>query len=591
MQLKLSKTNYTQQEKEDMSNFFQCALMKGTKKLFENLGYKDMKYIETLYDCHGKIVAHVFEKNGLYGAYGKNAELYADFKYSFFGAVPTPQNNSSYMAEILYFKTKNNEYDIFHGDVCLSENAKSRPEIHEDACTYENRYAVYNGATKTLVYDMAKKYLLNFNDFVEVHSITSQHEEIVFTHKYNGHRYFYVSDFSNMTNPSKWKPFTLNGYAIEFTKVKNIYKLIDTDDNEGLVTYNGHEFEKIVNCNYVTIYDILEDRFVVNEWRKFVIKKFQRQSSLIPPYKIEDVCTIENAEFLELHGEEGIITLNSGKKILLSHYMQNSTDYEQYECDDIFYEGNGIYKCFQYKRASEEVTYICCGQAVNFENSSDEKYHVVELHDRDFDALRCFDSYGQDFKEYYDATSLTLKEKGYKFVSEEYLGSFDIVNICSDRGHYVWNLVTGRTYGTAMSSCMIWHNLFEVNDVIYDVKRYNSYYTNVRVVVAFNKFIVLSYMNNFYICNKDLDYTKITSPQYFINELYQYCIVSNNDKAYYISNNEIIKYDFLKEVNGCPVYESQTSDNFILGVVPVTKKEIKREIALGTLDKIYNCLL
>lgn len=569
---------------KSIENFFEGSIYGGqTETELEALGYKDMEYVDTLYDFNRKILAHVFKKNDMIGAYDVHGELYIDFQYKSMTGITQYLLSYSNMSNFFSFKKDNGLSDVYDKYDLILEDVIGSPRLLKDSYADKRRYLIMETQTCYRIYDTITKDFLVPRQRNEVTAIHSKYEEIMYRDKYDKDK-IEIYSFDN----NEYRAFKDKDIAeISFTEIKDFYITKSKTGEQGIVYYEKGNFYTVAEDIYVEIYKVFPDMFVTKITNSaFHILLTKRTGN---KWDIEDDYIIDDAKDIQFYGNDAIITVASNnKKLLLSHYILNKYS-RPYECDEILYEDNNVFKCYQYSGTQEEITYICCGQAVNYQNSiHNSKY----LWRQEKSELRIFSPDGTEIFEKINQNFMEINDKPKGLMTMELQGTNDV--IVSNNLFYqsnvtnVFLLITGKEY-ICNKFQFVWHNLIQIDNAIIDIR--GKYYTpDAKILQTFNDYLIVGYKKSIYICDRNFDYTKLEFATCETEELYKYSIVSNRDKAVYVSNDGMDTFTYFKDIQFRSVYTSQSTNDYIIGARRVSKKSIFWDTVTGIAHSDYDVL-
>lgn len=557
-------------------------------------GYENMEFYGDVHDVNKHDIGCTFRKNGYSGVYDISGKLYADFVYKEQIRHILPDSSAMY-----FFKFETEKYDVFLGTELLYTNVNSY-KFMDDEVTGEERYCLIYRNNKQTLYDMQDKKEILTTCLKDYHfeSIHSGFELIICWTDKNSVESFVLNFSGGMEYTN-----TLIDEELFFTGYRDFYLTCKTTDEWSIIHFESGKLERVTDKWYSYIGDVLQDRAVVfsPDCRNTQIIKYSKtgddwktEIEFDTDKYIEDIKIFENEK-------DAIICLENSKKMLLSNYEKLYK--EQFICDEIIYEGNNIFKCFNEKPYTDlmDITYICCEQAVNYVSKNDkaqllfldetnEEYIIIknngEIIFRNTDIL----DYNTEIHALSDIRNfMTIKPEGTNNLIKIVSGMSAI-----KKGNYVINAITGAIYEFKYQANMVWHNLFEVDDELYLIEKSVIYdrYKLSDVVAMFNEQIVIKDDTNVYICNRDFAFI-LGQTTYNLDTVYQKLIVPSvsGNMRYVISNDGIEYFDYDRTIRGKQVYKSRVTNNYVVDLQYVYIDNLKEDLKNGFVHSDYNVLL
>lgn len=560
----------------------------------EKLGYDNLNYRGKLSDDNGNLVAYVFEKNGMFGAYGLDGKRCIPFVYEEYNGVTGINlscNKSNIRSDLYYFMNADHEYEVYHGTKLVSNSTggtvvgTSKPYcISDDGDDNFNlRYAIIERNGLKEVYDIDKHKFLNLilsSDIIYIHSeferiIAKDSNDTYFIYDFLGNQLAQINE------------------EIQFCKkAKDFYKTTKRG-SKGLYALKYKKLVQVLSGVYSEVLDVTEYMAVTTTGMKTIVHQLN-YDDVLNTFHVETYAELFSGDFIYIHlfENDGIVWLANDKKVLLSQYVANNKD-KRYFCEDIKYIGNGIFKCFQVKDDMEcDVTYIHCSQAVSYQDFQ-ENVHV-------FTDKTNLIMFAENGKILYNDTDSTC------FDVEDFFDENSMMNIGKEGFEYLWG-VTDRTdtnylidfYAkekhetneTENDGIFVWHYLYKNGDLVYDMKKRMTPFLHSKVFSTFNDFMVLMSTDDYYITDRDFNYIKIPNAKTDINRLYNYQVIENNDEAYLVSNNGIEHFTFESTIGKHKVYKSVMTGNFIVDFNYVTKKMMKDDLNKNIIDPMFSTFL
>lgn len=559
-------------DKKNMGNFFESAIHPLTNKQLATLGYHHMSYYDTLYNENYEPFAHIFNKKGILCAFDRNGELFIQ-NFEECSGVTFSKYGQTTHSNLFYFK-KANDYLIFNSDYQVIGESEEVPyTISDHNPEIEGfPFCVIQSSSGTQVYDLIHEKMLKPVFFGKLLSIDSKHEEMIV--QVSG------KEVAVINYDDKYKSFF--DTRVNFTNRKNFYVM----GNEALVYFEtGSTSYSIVLDACCAYYTVFENYVTASKGDTLDIYEIEETSQGI--WSNRKICSVDDGRKLEIYGDDGIISIGYDKKILLSHYLQHKYDMDNYFCDDIVYE-NGIFKCFQVDNKYNPVTYLCQGQAVNY-NLTNEEYHVTisdGINSKIFtpDGKIIFEGAIDDIYKMKDdedsgKDAMIIQKKGLdKIMGIHYRSKND----------EFFNVMTGKTYKP--DATLAWHNLINENDFYYDING-KHFLHDVMIQVRFNDYMIVRNGLDYYIYDDNFTSYRVENGTCEYDEFYNNCIVKNDKIAYVVSNSALKSFCYHSIVDGMVVYDSSIWNQFIINGRYVEKDVLRNEIAKGIISKNFSTLI
>lgn len=584
-----------------MGDYFSGSLQFLTEGELNNLGYKDMEYVVTLYSSNSSLVGHVFKKNDLYGAFNVEGKIYAEFEYIAFDSITKYGRlklNSLDVenADMFWFKCQDNTYDVYCGSCLYFSKIVSKPYLLEDALTKEYRYCILEYNSGYEVYDMETNKSFSCPSR-EMLSICGKHEQIMYFNELSNE--MVIRDFSGLNEISCDRT---EDEIFYFTDIENWF-IVHNDvlESEIIIAFKNGKFQKVLgNYCYTEILHVFRDMVIGSyDFNELQIAKIEPPMNQFDSYSHDVICTIPNGiDYKRMDFDEGIILMNNGYKILLSHYLQNQNNYEPFLCDDIIHVGRGVFQCFQYDKINdcEDITFIHYGQSVNYKYIREAFYAVDTCNFK-----RIFNAKGlimhNDLANAISNMSAKEQEHYYDYMTKKKQNGELVILLESITGNdsdYCFNVITGVTYEAEIEAEMVWHNLIRIDDLLYNVidDTLVYFWNDITILAKYNDYLVVKHNNSVYISSDSFQIIEVKNAEYFVDSLNTYTVVRDNDTAYFISNNGMETYCYLSDVHGYPVYKSVGFlYYYIVGFNKINKNEIAYEVANGMASTDFNVLL
>ena len=617
--MRLLKVDFNDKKPEYFGDCFGNPLTFDQKS---KLNLNHLEFVSKTFDSHENTLAYLFKENGKIGAISNNGEVYADFIYDRFEGIT--QRTYGYIGENMRQEMWEGErrningekvYDIYHRYELICEDVLTSSHLQRDSYFHHDRdfrYAVMITEDGYKVYDIFETKFLHFTSDDGIHEIHSKYQRVLTSRitSVGNYKYFYkLMDF-NGNKIASYK----SDYSIRFTEKENFF-ISHKDGKDGLIILNNGEFEEVIPCKYRKILQIFDKKAVViNSQNCVKIVHFEKKmkkgvevwNNKLDSYKLPK--EVVSAFFLE-DESEAILTLNSGMKILLSLFQKGN--FPQYQCEDIFYEGNEIFKCFQFGNEEQaNITFMYCGQSIQI-NSKDNNGHIVDLEN----SLS-----GSDLVAFTpEGKRIDISNKKYRYNCDfgnryaEGANQVDFMTIPKDeacnmkqfsrQSYYndcvIANMIKGNVYDYRYSEIMPWHNLF-VSDTS------ASWHHNFHIVrgedtkeicevgefiAGFNDFMIgkIGMRDAYYIFDRKFNPIKMEKAKVKVDEVYQLCVVANNDEAYVLSNNGLEHFTYTGRNCMMPygtekIYSSVSSKNYVVGLQYVEENLLKYEASQGIID-------
>lgn len=590
MRLKVP-TIITDITRKEMFPFFESSVTLNhlSTQDLNRFGYCNMEYVDTLYNSDNEILAHVFKKNDMLGAYDVHGNLYMDFQYTSYELINVVVHQPDLKhSDFFAFEKETNQYDIYYKYELIMEDVLSVPYMVKDAKTEDVRYLIMRTALATHIYDILKKDFYHLSSINNIMSIDSEYDEIIYFETVNNLRINCISDFAGT-----YKKTFIGDCNLFFANSKNFYIARDNKSMYmSLITFRNGLSVNVTDTSYKEILEAYSNWMVVKR-PNAVMEIIYFEPDTHGKYHY-DITRIYNTESIEIYDMDNVIKLTNGKKILMTHYLENEQDYEKYECDEIIYEGNDIFKCIQLNQTGANIAYICCGQAINATSKNNE-YHISKCSDEDY---KIFNHKGDILIEgtgqscIMDIGKLVSPVMTEEIEGTEKLVTIDILDNSSKYNQMLVNLVSGEIYNSKHYIEMVWHNLFSVDGKVYDIYGRHPSCTDFELLQAYNNYLIIRKEDNCYIVGKNLQYIKVENGEYHFERLYRYSIVENDKEAYLVSNNDVELFSKFATLHGTIIYKyKKHSDNYIIDWKVVTKDDVKQEKSLGIIGHEYDILL
>lgn len=598
------------------SNSFGIPL---TSSQISNMGLSNLQIFQKLFDSHKNFLAFEIEKNGKFGAINTKGEIYADLIYHYFSGV-TPKNKGDIDCknkQELYVGKKNGGfYDIYHHYELIFENAINHPYLIIDDFTKDEdnyRYANIETQNGYKIYDIFNKQFLNltidkqYNTSFDIHS---QYEMIILTKREHlaNRKFEYtciIMDFDGNILGEY-----IGEYWLKFTEQKMFFETC-TSGKCGIFLLQNGNFEKVIPNKYRKITQLFQNKAVVINTQNCIKiihfeKKMKKGNEVwinkLDSYKLPQEVTF--GFFLE-DESEGILTLSNGKKILLSHFLKGNN--KDFQCEDIIYKGNTIFKCYQFKgKDIANITFICNGQAVNSLPNNLEDGHIVETEENGKRMKWMFTPNGKKLEVEVPYYHDIRQSQNKKYCSCN--TSFDFLTIPKDEwqnlvaiyeyGPYysknnMFNLIKGTMHSYKYNQQMIWHNIY-IDNNYYDfhtIRGDEDFLNPFRKFIAgFNDYAIFASLNSIYLLDRNFNVTEFKNAKAQVDEIYKLCVISKQDESIVVSNNglEIFnntgkKISISNELR--QVYKSKVSGNYVVGNLFVDTNLLKDEVTKGLIDK------
>lgn len=604
------------QIKEEFADSF-CIPLNQAKK--SHLGISHLEREHRMFDSHENYLAYKMNEYGKVGAISPMGEKYADFIYETFKGATRPGYGSigdDNQQEIWYGKKGKDSYDVFCRYEMIYEDAIAAPHLIIDSATKDTfniRYALVVTENGYKVYDIYEKCFLNFTVDDSVSYINSEKKQVLIS------RSRYIASDRESEYTTTLIDFDGNVLGkivtrcyVRFTDKLNVFELHKNGKNGILKLING-VFEEVVPVKYREITQIFDDKIVaINTQNCVKIVHFEKKmkkgvevwANKLDSYKLPK--EVVAGYFLE-DESEGILTLNNGKKILFSLYLQGND--EKYQCEDIYYEGDAIFKCFQFKGSNTAtITFMCNGQSINVdeEDSNDKDGHLVKIDDGDGEKYLMFTPSGTKLdleipahsslhkvypmeKYYYNHRQvdfMRIPKDEFDNLIQIYCGGFNNQN-------YLLNIQKGTIHGYHYQNQMLWHNIYFDRDY-YDLHTVRGDETFLKpfksLIAGFDNYAVFDSWNSIYLIDRNLNVTEYNGATVKVDDVYQMCVVTTKDKAVVVSNDGVEEFDYTGRVVLLPsgmkdVYKSATSGNYVVDNIFVDANLLKYEAMTDTIDK------
>lgn len=579
-----------------------------TQSQLSHLGVSHLEKVHLMLDSHKNILAYKMKEYDKYGAISIKGEKYADFIYKSFEGVRRIGYGSigdDNEQELWMGKKDGDLYDIYHRYELIFEDAISTAHLIVDSATNDEfniRYAQIVTENGYKVYDIYNNCFLNFTAEDAISYVDSKKEQVILNRSkwISKGQYEYTStliDFDGNILGTFVAP-----YYLKFTSHPNLFT-INKNGKIGVVKFINGVMEEVIPPKYHKITQFFDDKVAaINSQNCVKIVHFEKKNkngvdtwiNKLDSYKLPKEVI---AGFFLEDESEGILTLSNGMKILFSFYMQGKTD-EQYQCEDIFYEENAVFKCFQFKgKEIATITYICNGQAVDY-NSSEKDGHLVKIGNN----YMMFTPYGTkidiDARSYdnlykmYGGKCFDVPKTDFMRIQKD--GRNNLVKHSSyDNGNHLLNLYKGTIHKYQYSDQLIWHNIYYDSDK-YDLHLVDGEDSIIKPVknltAAFDEYAVFSAWNSIYLFDRQFNVTKYDKANVKVDEVYEMAVITTTDEAIVVSNNGIEKFNFTGRTivlsqGTMPIYKSAISENYVVGNLFVDANLLKYEAIAGTIDK------
>lgn len=619
--MRLLSTKFNDKNSEYFGDCFGNPLTLAQKS---KLNLNHLQFFSKAFDSHENTLAYLFKEYDKIGAFSINGENYADFIYDRFEGITQRGYGSigdDCRQEMWEGRRKNvngdDVYDVYHRYELICEDVSTSSHLKQDSYFHYNRdfrYAILTTEDGYKVYDIFEGIFLNFTSDYGVSDIHSKYKRVFVSKSCSigvrKYEYTYkLIDFDGNEIASY-----VSENWLRFTEKENFF-LSHKDGKYGLVILLNGVLEEVIPCKYRKILQIFDNKAVVINsqncvkvihFEKKMKKGIEVWNNKLDSYKFPK--EIVSAFFLE-DESEAILELNSGMKILLSSFLKGNI--AQCQCEDIFYEGNGIFKCFQFGDKDEaSITFMYNGQAV-IANSTDINGHLLNSDSNSLDNnLIAFTP---------DGKRIAISSENHKYYSDfgkKYMKSreqVDFMTIPKDEASnmkkflgysyrdesIVVNMLKGELFKDSHSEIMPWHNLFTSDTS-------SSWHHNFHFVrgedikeisdmgefiAGFNEFMIGKIINNntYYIFDRTFHPLEVKKARAKVDEIYQLCVVANDDEAYVVSNDGI--EHFIYTGKACimsnrteRIYKSVSSNNHVVGLQYVENNILQYEIAQGITD-------
>lgn len=582
-------------------------------KQLKSIGMDGVTFHSILHDKDGLPFAYVLRRNGKLGAFTMDGEPFTDFLYDTvdgLGAITRYRNylipNSFSVYEFGYTNSDGEKvYDIYDGDDLVATDV--------NYCSYvtgqkaKNRYLDFyksrtiNGdiISSSTIYDLVTKKEVIKDFEYQIHDICEEYQKII-----AGDNVYDFKGNKIISNPDK----ILN---IQFTDIDGIY-ITCNEIKYGLAIENWkNELEEIIPCKYHEILQVFKDKIVVkNSMNLFHVVHFEMKNgkwfSIQDNYRLPK--DLRNLFILE-DESEGILKLRNKKKMLLSHYLL--PDRNKYECTEIIYEGNGIFKCFKFPDdgTDGEVTYISQGQAVYYSSQRDEGVYIKKnFTNKTIENLHVFDKNGKSLHFFGSGYNTELASYAQEFVGRFANTFSDFMTVKKENkkniawhtmsktyGKMVVNGITGEMEHFNSEPRMIWHDIYQADNHLYYVKDISATKKNklkyAEVIAVFNDRIVLQIDDDIYISNKDgSSFFHAKDASYFVDRDKCLCTCFNKNSGFVVSNNGVESFMPSKPINGNQIHEGLNGDVLINGVY-LSHDTLEKEIKEGIINSDFKALL
>lgn len=579
-----------------------------------HLGLSHLEFVSKMFDSHELFIGYKMKEYDKIGAISVKGEIYADFIYNKFEGVCRLGYGSigdDNKQELWMGRKDGDLYDIYHLYELIYEDAINPSHLVLDDYTRDDRnyqYAQIVTEDGYKIYDIFNKQLLNFTSDDAISHIHSKHQRIILSKsRYLSHRkYEYTSTLIDFNGNVLGK--YVGEAWLRFTENPNIFETYG-NGKSGLVILENGTLEEVIPQKYRKITQLFKNKAVViNTQNNVKIVHFEKKLkkgietwiNKLDSYKFPKEVI---AGFFLEDESEGILTLSNGKKVLLSLFLQGNE--EKFQCEDIFYEGNSIFKCYQFKAKDEAtITFICNGQSV-LADSKDKDGHIVKIeesgemktilftpdgHKIDIDIPSYQTIYREFYARYYNGIFtvdfMTIpKDEAYNLVKVYNYGYLN-----NERA--LFNLVKGTKYDYNYSNQMLWHNIFIGKDGydLHTVRGNEDFLKPFKHIVAgFNDYAVFDGFHSVFIVDRKFNVIEIEKANVRVDEFYKACVISTKDKAYVVSNDGLEEFDDTGRIMMLPggtktIYKSLTSADYVVGNLFVDSNLLKYEISNGTIE-------
>lgn len=555
-----------------------------------------MRFYNYLYDSGHNILGYIFKKNDMLGVYDINGRLCMPFTYTWIEGIDGT-NSNTLNSEIHRCRKLNGLFDIYENYTKLFSEVTGS-YVFEDAFNRtKDRFLLIFDDDWQYIYDRKRqKNIAKLEYDIGVHAIHSEFEQIIYNrHTGLGKFFACVADFDGneiITSKDETE-------YIDFSECKNFYE-VHNGLKHGIKHFENGNFETILETEYSTIWDTFPNKAIINDNHNHIMIINYQKNKTGWSYNI-NFKDREN-EVAEIHTneneEDAILHLEQNKKMLLSHYKEYGLD-ERFICDDIFCEGNGIYKCFIRNGNDMDITYLYKGQAVNFSSVKDNRVHTI-INSTDIGWEYIFMS--PDGKVIFENTKLEDNKKltvayynNFMNIKPEGLDELIVAKhtkfMSKTIEDVVINKITGEKYEilSGKQPLMVWHNLFVVNEELHLLENKNNHKQKFfsDIVAIFNDYIVIKHNGILYICDRNFDYKLMATLNYHMDYIYRKLIMCTDTLACVVSNDGMELFDFRTVIQGNRVYVSQSTDNFVIGDQYVDMNLLIDDLQNGIISSDY----
>lgn len=623
MQLKIDEANN--------QYFYSCTGKYLTEKQKEELGLDGLKYKQSLRDARNNFIGVVFfsSKYGNMVAYNADGIMYVNSTYNEISSAKhcietTDSFNKKLSGAVYNFMHIGRPlYDIYFYDKLIYREATRPAIIIEDFYTHEDRYIGIQDGRYTYIYDTVTSQIICHIDecicALNKHcAIHSEFERIIVNELHQKDDNIY--DTANIYDFQGEKLATLSHYGhLSFTEIKDYYRKYDKKtDKYGIHIFRDNKLKEAVPAKQHKIFQVFEDKIVVKSYRKYVkifylqYKLDKKTNEMVWKIKNDNYnfpASVEEAFFLE-DESEAILTIY-GKKILLSYFTGYVVDDMKYECDEIVYKGNEVFKCFQFQDDFfADVTHIYQHSAVSYTELNEPQIHIKNpesyIHVFSDDGRTAFKKeafpYSKKISDQYEITTLrslrnSLEHNDFMTIRKQHEGNVIIVYDYVDGEVRIINGLTGEdiTSKEGTDYYMLWHNLYVVNDKFCHVSEISArqasilYSDKFKYHAGFNDYIVTSHGNDVYISSKDNFSLKMANSHVTVDKERQICICSDSAHiAYVVSNDGYEEFTHIDIIENLDVYRSTTREYYIVGENLVSGNSLKKEcIIYPSFSKLF----
>lgn len=561
-----------------------------TKAQLVDVGYDDnIEFQRVLNDVKNNPIAYLFKRNGLFGAYDKDGHLCMPFIYNKFSSIITIKSEKMFI-----FRRSNGMVDLYIGTNLLYADVVEYGFVYDYALDGERRFLTISDRHMQIIYDMLdNEEITTCLASYDVLSINSKFELIICQEKKGNDVESFIMDYYGQIVSD----LRINE-VIVFTDYKDFYITYQNDDYDyGIVHLESGKWETVADNWYSSLMNVFPNRAVVfNDNINIQIIKYYKKGN---DWIIETEFAHYSGDIKEIqifeNEKDGIICFKNGGKILISNY--DKINREQFICDEIIYEGNGIFQCFVFDENKQDynVTYICCGQAVNY--ASNNKQNIFMAFRPDLKRYSFVNSYGKTLFSDTDVDSVMDLRRSFAtmdFMTIQPEMKEQLLQFSLGRTDYVINGVTGDVYKYNTGTHMVWHNLFEVDGKLHLIEKTQNHdeYNVHDVIATFNNHIIIQGESEIYICDNNFQFITANS-SYVLDVIYQKLITSSTlgGMMLAVSNDGIEYFDYNQTIQGKRVYKSRTTENYVIGSQYVYLDRLKEDLWKGLVDDDFKVLI